>query len=229
MKVKQAMILAAGMGNRMRPLTDERPKPMVEIKGKPMIDYALEQLAAHGIQKCVVNTHYKADVLHNHLKAKQLPFELIISHEPVLLNTGGGIKNALQHFNMEQPVMVLAGDSILEGVDILKKLDAAWSQVAMDILLLLQPLSSMTLTPGVGDYDMSNGRPARSLSQSGKYMWTSARILNPRIFDKAPNGEFSFLPLMDAAEKSARLAAQISDGVWHHLTTPDDVVRVNKS
>ena len=223
MKIEQAMILAAGMGNRMRPLTDDRPKPMVTVKGKPIIDYAIESLRTYGITTIVANTHYKADVLEPHLKAQGVT----ISHEPTLLDTGGGIKNALRYLDRTKPLLVLSGDSILVGDDTLPDLAAAWNENTMDLLLLLQPLNTMTLTPAVGDYTLANGKPVRTPDHSGEYMWTSARILNPKIFDTTRDTPFSFLPVMDKAQSENRLAAQVHKGIWHHLTTPDDVNRVN--
>jgi MurNAc alpha-1-phosphate uridylyltransferase len=223
MKIEQAMILAAGLGNRMRPLTNDRPKPMVEVMGKPIIDYAIEALKDFGITNIVANTHYRADVIEPHLHKHGVR----ISHEDVLLDTGGGIKNALQYFDRSKPLLILAGDSILLGKDTLPDLAQAWDGNTMDLLLLLQPLDTMVLTPAVGDYALDNNIPRRTPDHSGGHMWTSARILNPKIFENTPDGAFSFLSVMDAAEQSGRLGAQVHKGTWHHLTTPDDVNRVN--
>lgn len=219
--IRQGIILAAGLGQRMRPLTDDRPKPMVDVAGKPIIDYALDMLRGYGVERIVVNTHYKADVLEAHLKDKGV----IISHEPVLLDTGGGIRQALSHLDASKPAFVLSGDSIL--VDGLDELEAAWNGDTTDILLSLQPLETMKLTPAVGDYKIVNGRPVRTPDQTGTHMWNSARIIHPRIFENAPQGPFSFLPMMDAAQNAGRLGAVVHNGIWHHLTTPEDVASVN--
>lgn len=226
MTTDQAFILAAGLGNRMRPLTDERPKPLVLVKGKPIIDYALESLAAADIKRVVVNTHYKAELLQDHVISGSWPFEVVISHEARLLDTGGGLKQGLQYLDANKPVLALSGDSILLGENSLPQLLSAWNDDT-DILLLLQSLKTMVLTPGIGDYDIIHGKPVRSKNQSGQYMWTSARVFHPRIFKNAPDGVFSFLPLMDRCEKEGRLSAQTHQGVWHHLTTPADVARVD--
>ena len=228
--ITQGFILAAGLGQRMRPLTDDRPKPMVEIHNRPMVAYALDQLAAHGIKRCVINTHYKAGVLHDYLARGDWPFEVIISHEPVLLDTGGGLKKGLQYLDATQPVIVLSGDSVMVDAPHIRSLaamQAAWNDTHMDLLLSLQPLESMHLTPAVGDYTLEDGKPKRTPDHSGAYMWNSARILHPRLFAGTPDTPFSFLDLMDRAERDGRLAAVIHHGVWHHLTTPDDVARVN--
>ena len=217
--ITQALILAAGHGTRMRPLTDHQPKPMVPVMGRPIIDYAIESLRIIGIQKIVANTHYKADVLEPHLNAQHV----LISHEPVLLDTGGGINNALGLLDETQPLLVVSGDSILVGDNGLRDLMQAWNNDTMDICLLLQQLTTMTITPGVGDYDLVNGTPKRARDQKGQYMWTSARILHPRIFEHVTKDIFSFLTLMDEAENKNRLGATIHTGTWHHLTTPDDV------
>ncbi len=223
--IEQAMILAAGKGERMRPLTDHLPKPMVPVLGRPIIDYAIDALEDIGVEHILANTHYCADKIEPHLKARGLK----TVYEPQLLNTGGGIKNALQFFDRDKPLMVLSGDSILAGPATLHDMAAAWDPTTMDILLLLQPLNTMVLTPAVGDYTLEDGLPVRTPDQSGEYMWTSARILNPRIFDDAPDTPFSFLETLDRVEAQGRLAAQVHKGIWHHLTTPDDVTRVNEA
>ncbi|NBX66423.1 MAG: nucleotidyltransferase family protein [Proteobacteria bacterium] len=225
-KITQCIILAAGLGQRMKPLTDTLPKPLVVVKNKPIIDYAIDMALSHGINKIVVNTHYLSDKLETYLKPKGM----IISHEPLLLDTGGGIKNALRYLDTEKPVFVLSGDSILVDAPHEKSLPAlenAWDADTMDLLLSLQPLETMTLTPAVGDYKLVNGQPIRTPDHSGKYMWNSARILHPRLFKNTPDEPFSFLSLMDQAQKNGRLAAHIHKGDWHHLTTPQDVMAVN--
>lgn len=227
--IRHGMILAAGFGTRMRPLTDTRPKPMVEVAGRPMLAYALESLATEGVTRCVINTHYLAGVLHDYIRAYRGPLELVISHEPVLLDTGGGIKKGLSLLGTPEPAFVLSGDSILVDtpeMPALAQLRGNWQDGAMDILLSLQPLQSMIVTPGVGDYTLQNGKPVRTPDHSGQYMWNSARIVHPRIFTDTKDEVFSFLPFMDAAEKSDRLSAVVHKGGWHHLSTPDDVARV---
>jgi len=230
--IQQGFILAAGLGQRMRPLSNDKPKPMVEVHGRPMIEYALDQLAAHGTTRCVINTHYKAEVLEDYLqqKCKSMPFDIIISREEVLLDTGGGLKQGLRFLDASQPVIVLSGDSILVDaphIKTLQQMESAWKPDTSDMLLSLQPLDTMVLTPGVGDYMLKGGKPIRTPDHSGKYMWNSARIINPRIFDGTPDTPFSFLQLMDAAQNKNRLSAVIHEGTWHHLSTPDDVKRVS--
>lgn len=224
----QAFILAAGLGTRLRPLTEARPKPMVEVAGKPMIDHALDALAGAGVRRCAVNTHYRAEVLHEHLKGRERP-SVIVSHEPDLLDTGGGIRKALHHF--DAPFFVLSGDSVWEdapGESALLTLGRAWDPEIMDILILLQPVETMVLTRGAGDYDLGpDGRAVRSLSKEGSLMFTSIRINRPEIFAGTPEGAFSYLDLLDAAQARGRLYGVQHKGSWHHISTPADLQAVN--
>jgi N-acetyl-alpha-D-muramate 1-phosphate uridylyltransferase len=228
--IKQAIVTAAGLGQRMRPLSNAIPKPMVLVCGRPMIDYALHSLAVHGVERVVVNTHYQADVLVQHFKNHTWSFDVIISHEPVLLDTGGGIKKALSYLDQTDPVFVLAGDSIVVDApcaSTLGQMQSVWRDENMDILLSLQPLSKMILTKAVGDYALIDGSPIRTPDHTGGFVWNSVRILHPRIFNNTPDTPFSFLKLMDAAQHNNRLSAVIHEGAWHHLTTPQDVQNVN--
>lgn len=228
MNPDKAFILAAGLGTRMKPLTDTLPKPMVAVHAKPMIDHALDALWNVGVKTCVINTHYKAEVLNEHLKHRAKP-EIILSHEPVLLDTGGGIAKTLPHF--DAPFFVLSGDSLWEnapGHNTLLDLAAHWDSKKMDILILLQPMETMKLTEAVGDYNlMPDGRAVRSLNRTGRTMFTSIRINAPSIFASAPHGAFSYLQLLDQAEKNGRLYGLIHTGLWHHISTPADVDAVN--
>ena len=226
-----AFILAAGMGKRLRPYTDSVPKPMVEVGGRPIIDRTLDKLIAAGVKHVTVNTHYRADILENHLK-KRKDIEIIFSREETLLDTGGGIKNAL-HTLGDEPFYVIAGDAVwTDGPSgcALLRLAAAWEAEKMDIITLLQPLTAMKLTGGVGDFDLSaDGHTVRSLDKKGSYMWTNIRINTPDIFRDAPEKVFSFLELMDRAEKSGRFYALPHDGEWHHISTPAELERVNEN
>lgn len=224
-----AFILAAGFGKRLRPYTQEKPKPMIEVDGIPMIDQALDKLAEAGIEQCVVNTHYLDNILKCHLSLRSKGPKTVISHEPEILDTGGGVANALQHF--AAPFFVLSGDSVWEDAahkNTLQQMKDAWNPDRMDILLLLQPVESMTLTKGVGDYNLDiTGRATRSVDQTGAYMWTSIRINSPRIFDHAPDGPFSYLELLDEAQRQGRLFGVVHEGQWHHISTPADLEAVN--
>lgn len=227
---EKAFILAAGMGSRLRPYTDHVPKPMVEVCGQRIIDRALDELSAFGVQQCGVNTHYKGEILEAHLRSRENGPEILFSCEEELLDTGGGIKKMLHHF--EDDFFVLNGDAVWSADKgtpcALHQLAAAWDPEKMDILMALQSLDSMVLTQGVGDYDIDHkGRAIRSLDKTGAYMFTSLRINSPRIFDASPEGSFSYLELMDKAQERGRLYAIVHQGDWHHISTPADLESVN--
>ncbi len=228
-KIDQGFILCAGFGTRMRPLTDTMPKPMVNVNGKPMVDHVLDSFTAHGMTRAVINTHYLGDVLKDHLNSRK-DITISLSHENEILDTGGGIVNA-RHLLKDDAFYVSSGDSYLQdgqGKPALSRMEDAWDAGKMDILILLQPVKNMILTHGVGDYDLDkDGRAIRSLDQNGAYMFTSLRINAPPIFDDAPSGPFSYLQLLDQAQARGRLYGIVHKGDWHHISTPDDVTRVN--
>lgn len=230
-KITKGFILAAGEGTRLRPYTLERPKPMVEINGKTLIDSALDQLFDIGVNDIVVNTHYLATMLETHLAKRNAPPQITISHEPTLLNTGGGIKQALMHFENE-PFFCVSSDWLWTDnvANTLQSMIGTWNGDKMDLLLLLQPLAHMTLTSATGDYDIDeHGLLTRSLDQTGAHMWTSVRIMHPRLFDNAPEGAFSFLTLMDRAQEQNRLYGFVGDTYWHHISTAQDLEKVRES
>ena len=228
-----AFILAAGFGTRLRPLTNTVPKPMVEVGGIPMIEHALNKLSNVGVKICGVNTHYKAGILETYLKDRSTP-QIKIFHEGQILDTGGGLKQALtiQPGIFKAPFFVLSGDSVWEdapGVSSLEYLSKGWDPKKMDILMLLQPVKSMHVTKGIGDYDLSStGQAQRSMDKSGAYMFTSIRINAPHIFEETPKEHnFSYLQLLDKAERQGRLYAIVHKGAWHHISTVDDLNAVN--
>jgi len=225
-----AFILAAGKGTRLRPYTDSVPKPMVMVGGRTLIDHTLDKLEEAGVTHVTVNLHYMAPILEAHLMRRASP-KITFSYEPVLLDTGGGVKNALPALG-DKPFYVIAGDNLwTDGPsgNALLRLADAWDDKTMDIITLMQPLSGMTLTQGLGDYSMeAEGRVVRSPDKKGAYMWTNIRINHPRLYENTPNGAFSFLTLMDKAEREDRFRALVHDGDWHHISTPADLERVNE-
>lgn len=228
-KPHTGFVLAAGKGTRLRPYTDQCPKPLVSVGGLPMIDHALNHLHDNGVNHAVVNLHYLAPLLRKHLEDRDFP-QLSFSHEDELLDTGGGIKKALSMVG-DDPFFVVSGDSVWEdgvGDSALSRLSEAWNPDIMDILILLQPCSRMTLTHSVGDYDLDHeGKAIRSLDQNGEYMWTSIRLCKASLFNDSPDGAFSFLTLLDKAQEQGRLYGLVHDGEWHHISTPSDLERVN--
>ncbi|PCJ03176.1 MAG: nucleotidyl transferase [Alphaproteobacteria bacterium] len=229
---KRAFILAAGFGTRMRPLTDHMPKPMVEVAGRSLIWRSLDQLREAGVCEVVVNLHYLADILEEHLNLymRDHPKMLIhISFEKDILETGGGIKNVLHYFK-DEPFYVIAGDALWSDgiVPALERLARAWDAEVMDIITLMQPVERMSLTSGVGDYDMlENGLVHRSLNKMGAYMWTNIRLNAPSIYKNIEEEDFSFLKIMDSCEKEKRFYALEHDGDWHHISTPKDLETVD--
>jgi len=223
--IDRAFILAAGLGTRMRPLTDTIPKPLVEVGSQSLLDHSLDHLQEAGVKHCTINTHYLAKQIETRTGTRTAP-KIILSYEEELLDTGGGIKHCLADFG-DQPFFVTSGDSFCE-TNPFPALNTAWDTDKMDILLLLQPISTMHFTQGIGDYTISpDGRATRSLDQTGTHMFTSLRINHPRIFDDAPKGAFSYRDLMDKTEAEGRLYGLKHQGHWHHISTPEDLQRVN--
>jgi MurNAc alpha-1-phosphate uridylyltransferase len=222
----KAFILAAGLGTRMRPITDKIPKPLVEVNGRTLLERTIDQLEDVGVREIVINTHHLAEQIPARLKHRTSP-HIHFSYEKELLDTGGGVKKAIHHFGND-PFFVLSGDGLWTG-DGLKDLTEAWDPVRMDVLLLLQPLSTFDLTEGVGDYDMlPDGHIRRSKDKKGAYMFTSIRINAAHIYKGTPDGAFSYLQIMDEAEKAGRLYGLAHKGEWHHISTPQDLESVNK-
>lgn len=226
--IDQAFILAAGFGTRLRPHTNECPKPMVEVGGSSLISRTLDHLSNAGVTHTCVNTHYLGAMLHDHLE-NITNMAITFSDEDPILDTGGGIKKALANFK-GRDFFVLSGDGLWSNApnqNTLKIMQAAWDPDKMDILILLQDISTMTLTHGVGDYHVdADGRAKRAYDQTGDYMFTSMRINAAHIFDDCPEGAFSYLTLLDEAERKGRLYGLVHEGDWHHISAPEDLERV---
>lgn len=222
----RAMIMAAGLGTRMRPLTNDRPKPLVVVHGKPLIDHAIDRLIAAGVKMIVVNVHYHADMLKAHL-AKRKDVEIRISDESdQLMDSGGGIARALSHFNGE-PFFTHNSDSVwVEGTGhALDKLKARWNPDAMDALMLLAPTVTSICYEGRGDFNMdAEGHLSRVGEQKvAPFVWMGVQILHPRLFEGHTSGKFSINPLWDRAIAKGRLYGLRLDGVWMHIDRPEAV------
>lgn len=220
-----AMVLAAGLGQRMRPITDKMPKPLVQVRGEAMLDTILDRLEAHGIEKVVVNLHYLGGMIVDHLKDRRQP-AIVFSQEDDLLETGGGVKKALPLLG-DAPFFVLNGDVCwLDGLTpALERLAAAWDEVEMDALLLLHPTCSAFGYEGIGDYFMDPvGRLRRRQErQIAPFIHAGIQILHPRLFDGAPEGSFSLNRLYDKAQEAERLWGVRHDGEWYHVGTPAEL------
>lgn len=220
------MVLAAGFGERMRPLTATMPKPLVKVAGRALIDYGLDKLAQAGVKTTIVNVHYLADQIEKHVAGRKSPRIVISDERDTLLDTGGGIVKALPLLGKE-PFFLVNSDSIwLDGVHgNLERLAGAWDDNKMDALLLLAPATSSIGYSGRGDFSMSaDGRlEARAEREVTPFVYAGAAILSPRLFKGAPQGKFSLTRLFDRSGEAERLFGLRLDGLWMHVGTPDAI------
>jgi N-acetyl-alpha-D-muramate 1-phosphate uridylyltransferase len=220
---RTAMVLAAGFGARMRPLTDRMPKPLVPVAGKPLIDHVLDRLAAAGVERAVVNVHYLADMVERHLQTRTRPRIAISDERDKLLDTGGGVVKALAALGAE-PFFHLNSDTIwIDGVKPnLERLAEAFDPAHMDALLLLAALPTTIGYGGRGDFTMApDGRLTRRAERDvAPFVYAGAAILKPELFKDAPAGAFSLTTLFDQAAAQGRLHGLRLEGVWMHVGTP---------
>jgi MurNAc alpha-1-phosphate uridylyltransferase len=221
---RTGMVLAAGRGERLRPITYTLPKPLVRIAGRALIDHAIDRLEAAGVERVIVNVHYLGTLIAEHLRARSSP-EIVISPEDRALETGGGVTNALPLLGRE-PFFVVNGDSLwLEGkVPALTRLADAWDPDTADAMLLLQrTATAVGYEDEAGDYALDQlGRPRRRRAgEVVPYLFAGVQLLSPALFDGAPAGRFSLVRLYDKAQDAGRLRAQVHDGEWYHVSTPD--------
>ena len=225
-KVTTAMVLAAGLGKRMRPLTDVVPKPLVRLKGKPLIDHVLDRLAAGGITRAVVNVHYLPDLIEAHVAKRTVPSMVISNERDALLDTGGGVVRALPLLGNE-PFLIHNSDSVwIDGVGSnIARLIAAFDPDRMDSLMLLANGATSLGYEGRGDFCMdSDGVLLRRDEQrESPFVFTGVSIAHPRLFENAPSGAFSLNKLWDRAIDKRRLYGLRLDGVWMHVGTPQSV------
>ena len=219
-----AMVMAAGLGKRMRPLTATRPKPLVEVAGKPLIDHVLDRLRAAGVGKIVVNVHYLPDALEAHLKARATDFDVKISDErKLLLETGGGMMRAEPMIGAD-PFLVINSDNYwVDGpTDTLHLLASLWRDEEMDALLLLVPQARAGNHMGQGDFHMkADGRLARR--QKGKvapFVFTGIQLVSKRLLRDAPDGPFSTNILWDRAIGQGRCFGAVHHGLWFDVGNP---------
>jgi len=220
------MIMAAGLGTRMRPLTDDRPKPLVMVAGKTLIDHALDRLVAAGVTLAVINVHYKAEMVMAHL-AKRKDVEIRYSEETdALLGTGGGVVKAMPHFD-GHPFFIMNADTIwIEGFGrALDRMKERWNPDMMDGLLLMAAMVTAVGYEGAGDFNMdSEGHLTRVAEQRlSPFAYPGIQIVHPRLFDKAPTGAFSTNRVWDIAIAARRLFGIRLEGVWIHVGTPEVV------
>jgi MurNAc alpha-1-phosphate uridylyltransferase len=220
-----AMVLAAGLGTRMRPLTDALPKPLVKVAGKALIDHVLDRLADAGVAKAVVNVHHMADQIETHLKGRTRPQIAISDERDLLLDTGGGVVKALPLLGAD-PFFHMNSDTLwIEGVTPnLPRLAAQFTD-GMDILLLLASTTASIGYEGRGDFVMApDGRLSRRPEREvAPFVYAGAAMMRPSLFADAPQGKFSLNRMFDRAMEAGRLCGLRLEGTWMHVGTPEAI------
>jgi MurNAc alpha-1-phosphate uridylyltransferase len=224
MKVETAMVMAAGLGTRMRPLTDYKPKPLVEVAGKPLIEYAFDKLRLAGVKKAVVNVHYLPDQVEAYVANCATDLDITISDERAqLLETGGGLVQALPIIGGD-PFFCINSDAIWtdRDVDALTRLAQAWDGETMDGLLLLVPRSRAFSHRGSGDFslDDQNRLIRRGAAAEAPFVHTGIQLLSRAFLNDAPTGPFSTNILWDRAIAKGRLFALEHSGDWFDIGSP---------
>ncbi len=230
MTIRRAMVLAAGLGLRMRPLTATRPKPLIEVSGRAMLDHALDRLAAVGVETAVVNVHWLGEQIVAHVAERRKP-RIVISQETELLETGGGVAKALAELGPE-PFYVVNADMLwLDGtVPALTRLARAWRDADMDALLLLHRTVAAVGYDGLGDYfaDPLGKLTRRQGGEVAPHVYAGVQILHPRLLADAPTGAFSLNRCFDRAQEAGRLYGVMHDGLWFHVGTPSDLAEAQR-
>jgi len=224
-KPERAMVLSAGLGLRMRPLTETRPKPLIPVGGKPLIDWGLDALRAAGVYEAVVNVHYLADMMVDHLARRTEPHIVISDEREALLDSGGGIVKALPLLG-DNPFFVLNADTfwIDRSEDNLGRLATAWDPGRMDILILLADPKSATGHTGKLDFTMdAEGRLKRAGGAAEGYIYAGGAILNPRLFAGSAASPHSLNLHFDRAIAAGRMHGLPLDGHWITVGTPDAI------
>ena len=222
-----AMIMAAGLGKRMRPLTATRPKPLIEVKGKALLDHVLEKLREAGVRKIVVNVHYLADALEAHLMSRDHGLEVVISDErDLLMETGGGLVRAAPLIDCD-PFLALNSDNLwIDGpADTLRLLASQWDDSRMDALLLLVPQARALNHKGIGDFHMDRGGRIRRREKShvAPFVFTGIQMVSKRLLRDSPEGPFSTNLLWDRAIAEGRCFGAVHQGLWFDVGTPQSI------
>ena len=222
-----AMIMAAGLGKRMRPLTATRPKPLIEVAGQSLLDHVLERLRNSGVKKVVVNVHYLASSVEAHLASRANGLEIVISDErDCLLETGGGLVKALPLIDCD-PFLAVNSDNLwIDGpADTLRLLASQWDGERMDALLLLVPLARAQGHNGMGDFHMDrSGRlRRRERSHVAPFVYTGVQMVSKRLMREAPDGPFSTNILWDRAIEEGRCFGAVHHGLWFDVGTPSSI------
>ncbi len=229
MRPDTAVILSAGLGTRMRPLTLTTPKPLLRLAGRPILAHALDRLRAAGVRKIVVNAHYLADQIGAFLSDQS---DVVLNQEPQLLDTGGAIM-AMQakHLLPDKPFLVVNGDAFwVDGpTDTLARLANAFDAKQLDAMLLLARTAGAMAETGLGDFLWPRGGQLKRREERdvAPYLYAGVQIVSPSLFTAAPPAPFSMNLLWDRALAAGRLGAIVHDGVWFHLSTPEDLAHAD--
>jgi MurNAc alpha-1-phosphate uridylyltransferase len=231
LQLDTAMVLSAGLGTRMAPLNGSLPKPLVALAGKPLIDHVLDRIAAAGIARAVVNVHHFADLIEAHLAQRRTPRIEISDERAARLDTGGGVKKALDRLGAK-PFLIHNSDCVwIESVGSnLERLSAAWDEARMDCLLMLAPLSISQGYQGRGDFAVeSDGRIRRRGEQEVvPFVFSGVSIAHPRLFDRTPEGAFSLNLVWSRAIAAGRAHGVRMEGIWMHVGTPEALAQAER-
>ncbi len=223
--ITDVMILAAGLGKRMRPLTNATPKPLIEVAGRTLLDRALDVAARSGVTHAVVNMHYLADQMQAHCHTRSgLPQIDMSDERDILLETGGGVKHALPLLKGDA-FIVMNADNVWPEMAVLDALTNAWHPETMDALLLVVPTAHAVGYDGVGDFFLSPDQQPqwRGTFATAPYVFTGAQILKRHVFDHTPEGAFSMHVVFERAMQAQRLFATVHHHGWYHVGTPEGV------
>ncbi|KFC70726.1 Nucleotidyl transferase [Bosea sp. LC85] len=224
--IRRAMVLAAGIGQRMRPITDSLPKPLVRIGGKAMLDHALDRLAEAGVTEAVVNVHHLAEQIEAHLAGRTHPRIVISDERDELLETGGGVKKALLLLGTE-PFFHVNSDSLWSetGISNIAAMAEAWAPAAMDMLMLLARREDSVGFDGAGDFfqDADGRLTRRGQAPNAPVVYAGVIIMKPEIFADTPEGSFSLNLLFDRLIARKRLFGHVLQGQWLHVGTPEAI------
>jgi N-acetyl-alpha-D-muramate 1-phosphate uridylyltransferase len=228
-----AMVMAAGLGTRMRPLTNDRPKPLVTVAGKPLIEYAFDKLRTAGVRSVVVNIHYLPEMMEAYVAAGADGLDISISDErELLLETGGGLIKALPLIN-DNPFYAINSDAIWidQGENALMRMAAAWDGDKMDALLLLVARENAHYHRGSGDFSLDDAGQLirRGNADSAPFIYTGVQLINYRLLRDAPQGPFSTNILWDRAIKEGRGFGLELDGRWFDIGTPEAISPTEKA
>jgi MurNAc alpha-1-phosphate uridylyltransferase len=225
-----AMVMAAGLGKRMRPLTATRPKPLVEVAGKTLLDHVFDRLRSAGVKRAVVNVHYLADALEAHLKNRVKGIDVLVSDERKrLMETGGGIVQARDLIG-DKPFLVINSDNLwVDGpTDAIRALAARWNDAEMDALLLVVPLARAHSHSGQGDFRLAPDGRITGRRQPGRlapFVFTGVQILSPRLIADWPEGPFSTMLFWERAIAAGRAYGLVHQGLWFDVGTPSAIGR----